>query len=124
MHRLTKREADNLRRELIVAQQNKCALCLDTLDGKTACLDHNHQTGLVRAVLCLNCNGIEGKIFNLCRRAKRGSTEINFRSNLHNYWSMHTPEKSNGVLHPTHRTPDEKRALRNKRARLRRKNRS
>lgn len=121
MHRLTKREADNLRKELIVSQNNTCALCLDTLEGKTACLDHDHRTGLVRSVLCLNCNGIEGKIFNLCRRAKRKFTEQHFLMQVYHYWLLHTAEKSGGVLHPSHRTADEKRILRNKRARLRRK---
>lgn len=124
MHRLTKRQADELRRSLIAAQDNRCALCEDTLEGKTACLDHDHRTGLIRSVLCLNCNGIEGKIFNLCRRAKRNSTEVNFLASVYLYWLSHTPERSTGLTHPAHRTPEEKRVLRNKRARLRRKNKA
>lgn len=121
MKRLTRKEADALRRELIVKQDNRCALCRDTLDGKTACLDHDHRTGQVREVLCLNCNGIEGKIFNLCRRAKRQGTEALFLASVYDYWAKHGTENVNGFLHPTHKTADEKRLARNARARRRRR---
>lgn len=119
MKRLSRSEADNLRKALVVSQENKCALCLDTLDGKTACLDHDHRTGKIRAVLCLNCNGIEGKIFNLCRRAKRNRTEADFLVSVFDYWMEHAG-LADAPIHPTHKTDDEKRALRNKRARQRR----
>ena len=39
-------------------QQGKCALCAKTLGigaGKHA-IDHDHDTGIVRALLCLRCN--------------------------------------------------------------------
>ena len=120
MSRLTRPEADALRRVLIVKQENKCALCKDTLDGKTACLDHDHQTGRVRTVLCLNCNGIEGKIFNLCRRGKRNRTVSEFLTDVLNYWSS---DYKDNPLHPTFRTLEEKRLRRNAKARKRRSSR-
>lgn len=120
MHRLTRAGADEFRRSLIAKQNNRCALCADTLDGKTACLDHDHRTGHIRSVLCLNCNGIEGKIFNLCRRAKRQRTEIDFLTSVFDYWMQHNGLRDQPI-HPSHRTKEEKRALANKRARKRRK---
>ena len=118
MRRLTKSEAEIFRNGLIGLQGNRCALCKDTLVGKRACLDHDHRTGQIREVLCLNCNGIEGKIFNLCRRAKRNQTERWFLAALGEYWEKHSSESQH--IHPAHRTADEKRLARNKRARLRR----
>jgi hypothetical protein len=37
-------------------QAGLCLICLRDLDGK-AHVDHDHQTGEVRGVLCFNCNG-------------------------------------------------------------------
>jgi 5-methylcytosine-specific restriction endonuclease McrA len=62
-----------LRDRLIKEQDGKCLLCAIDLSTVVACLDHDHETGLIRGVLCQNCNGIEGKITNLARRAKRNS---------------------------------------------------
>lgn len=125
MKRLTKKESEVLRGSLIAAQDNTCVLCLDTLEGKTACLDHDHKSGRIRSVLCLNCNGIEGKIFNLCRRAKRDRTETDFLVSLFYYWMAHDasnpiPEGKEVFIHYLHKTEAEKRSLRNKKARLRR----
>jgi len=120
MKRLTRKDADHLRETLVYAQKFKCALCREPFEGKTACLDHDHRTGVIREVLCLNCNGIEGKIFNLCRRAKRKGTERQFLSAVGDYWDMHANPEGTLYLHPTHRTADEKRLARNAKARKRR----
>lgn len=39
--------------ELALRQQNRCAIC--DLEKKLY-LDHNHSTGNIRGLLCLNCN--------------------------------------------------------------------
>jgi hypothetical protein len=43
---------------MLVAQDNKCALCGDEFDGDSlkACLDHCHTTGKNRGLLCSRCN--------------------------------------------------------------------
>jgi len=43
---------------LLAKQNNRCAICRELLEGKKACIDHNHAQGLkaVRAILCDLCN--------------------------------------------------------------------
>lgn len=119
-NRLDKKQLDALRVEIANNQGNCCALCGESLHGKKACLDHNHSTGAIRSVLCVNCNGIEGKVFNLARRAKQKKTPVEWVKGLIEYWEFHA-ECPRSEIHPTHKTEDEKRLLRNKRARLKRK---
>jgi recombination endonuclease VII len=42
---------------MLRAQLWRCPICLTALTLKTAHVDHDHQTGRLRAVVCLNCNG-------------------------------------------------------------------
>jgi hypothetical protein len=39
---------------LINEQNNKCGIC--QTDMKKPCIDHNHTSGIVRMLLCTNCN--------------------------------------------------------------------
>ena len=41
---------------ILELQDNKCAICHDVLTH----IDHNHETGKVRGILCLKCNSILG----------------------------------------------------------------
>lgn len=101
-------------------QGGKCWLCDIDLSTVTPCLDHDHESGRLRGVLCQNCNGIEGKIHNLARRGKRGKTKVDFLERILRYWNNFSgcPRE---YIHPTHKTEDEKRLRRNKKARERRK---
>lgn len=116
--------------QIQVAQGNKCPLCTANFgDGKLVgkkvvpkyipVLDHNHDNGKLRGVLCNNCNGMEGKIKNRVRRAKRNLTDVEWLQNLLDYWTLHEVPRS-PYVYPTHKTEDDKRLLRNKRARLKR----
>ena len=40
---------------MIKAQNNKCAICKNEFT-KTPSIDHCHNTGLVRGLLCSDCN--------------------------------------------------------------------
>lgn len=42
---------------MLDAQAWACPVCRVTLTLKTAHVDHDHQTGAVRGILCFNCNG-------------------------------------------------------------------
>ena len=125
--RISKAEVPSVRQRLLAQQGNLCALCgvnlalKEVVKGKVkpkyrACLDHCHQGGQIRGVLCNNCNGVEGKIFNLAVRAKRGGTEIQFLANLVRYLHKHRTNQS-GLDHPLHLTSEEKRLERNKKQR-------
>lgn len=68
-----------IRKEIADRQENKCLLCGCDLSDKIAVLDHQHKrkktdknivdnNGLVRGVLCSECNALEGKIFNNSNR--------------------------------------------------------
>lgn len=53
--------------EMFKAQNSRCAICekheTRTFKGKTMrlCLDHDHETGKIRALLCHDCNTGLGK---------------------------------------------------------------
>jgi len=46
---------------MVAAQGNRCAICdKDMGEGRDRNVDHDHLTGLVRALLCNRCNGALG----------------------------------------------------------------
>jgi hypothetical protein len=49
---------------MLADQNNCCAICDShvTLFKKQLAVDHNHETGEVRGLLCLACNGGIGKL--------------------------------------------------------------
>lgn len=52
--------------EMHRAQSGRCAICLTTkpggFGGKHLHIDHDHETGRVRGLLCSNCNSAIGKL--------------------------------------------------------------
>jgi hypothetical protein len=114
--RIKASELPAVRSALVQSQQYVCALCPEPLPVASACVDHNHRTGLIRGALCRNCNGIEGKIFNLANRAKRTMETKDYLGKLILYWIKHETDQT-GLYHHLHKTADEKRDRRNKKAR-------
>jgi len=96
-------------------QGNECPLCKQQMNEDTV-VDHDHASGDVRAVLCRWCNSCLGKIENWSNRVGRGIVPLQFLANTVEYLRFHTAYPSN-LKYPTHKTEDEKRLLRNKRAR-------
>ncbi len=121
MTRITTAQIAPVRAKLLGQQKYLCPLCQGSMKGgkKKPALDHNHQTGYLRDVLCLNCNGMEGKIFNLARRCGKGE-ELRFLQNLMDYWNKHETPQHGGLFHPTHKTSEEKRLATNAKARKKR----
>lgn len=60
-------------KELWEYQEGKCAICGGVnKSGKELFVDHNHQTGKIRGLLCMHCNHAIGKFnddINLLQRA-------------------------------------------------------
>lgn len=42
--------------ELLRAQDFKCAICEETPIRRSLCVDHDHDTGAIRGLLCDSCN--------------------------------------------------------------------
>jgi len=84
-------------------QGGMCPLC--GRGWQDAVLDHCHTTGKVRNVLCRLCNSLEGKIENWIKRYGRGVQRELFLFNLIKYWEE---DYSKNLIHPKHRTEEEK----------------
>ena len=46
--------------EMLEAQCNGCAICGQLPSGRRLIVDHDHETGIVRGLLCFNCNVMLG----------------------------------------------------------------
>ena len=54
-----------LYQQMLSDQESGCAICQKPCgSGKRLAVDHNHETGKVRGLLCLSCNQFIGKIEN------------------------------------------------------------
>lgn len=125
MKKLKQSDVPKVRNALAEVQRFFCPLCLkrwSVAERRRAvdmCLDHDHKTGHIRGVLCRNCNGMEGKLNTIAKRAKRSGSELEWLRRVVEYWET-AKARPLPYLHPTHKTEDEKRLLRNKRARIKR----
>ena len=99
----------NYRTKIAKKQKGLCAICKTTLPkiGGGVSLDHQHKRkadpiglnggGLIRGVLCRDCNVFEGKIWNNSKRYGKFSGLPTFLRNLANYL-----EKENyPYIHPS-----------------------
>lgn len=122
MTRIKTSQIAPVRAKLLEQQKYICPLCQGSMKGgwKKPALDHNHQTGYLRDVLCLNCNKFEGKMYNGANRSKGNLTPKQWIQNLLDYWSRHETPQHGGLFHPTHKTPEEKRLAKNAKARQKR----
>lgn len=98
---LTQTNIKDIRDSIAKEQNNKCLLCGCELTDKIAVLDHQHKVrksdpnvvdgnGLVRGVLCSECNALEGKIFNNSTRFLHYPTKekrIEFLAKLIEYYN-------------------------------------
>lgn len=71
LYRITIEDYD----EMYIAQNGKCAVCgsENIIDGKRKmlCVDHNHETGKVRGLLCRDCNLAAGLLEDDSERASK-----------------------------------------------------
>lgn len=119
--KLKAREVAEIRAEIAQRQGNVCALCKRKFTAaQIPVLDHDHSTGAIRGVLHRGCNSLLGKWENNAPRY--GVVDLIAASaGLAQYLRFHEWDVT-GLIHPTHKTADEKRLLRNARARKARAN--
>lgn len=116
--RLKQSDLQNFRAEQLSRQNGLDPVILKPITAP--CVDHSHERGFIRMVLQREVNAAEGRVWNTYRRYIRhlGVTFTEFLQGL--LW-YHQQDFSANPLHPTFRDAEEKRVLRNKRARLKRK---
>ena len=113
--RLNARQLKEWREATWVAQGKRCALTGYTISAAEAVADHDHCTGHLRAVLHRGVNSLLGKQENNYRRY--GVSLPMLRAMAPAIAAYIEKDYSANVFYHTHRTEDEKRELRNKRAR-------
>lgn len=102
-----------VRTRLVAQQGGRCAICM--LPIKRECLDHDHDTGAIRGAACSGCNALLGKLENNHKRYGVQNLAA-FANGVAAYLSRHSINIT-GYLHPSHKDEEEKRVLRNARAR-------
>ena len=114
------KDIKGLRDLYLQEQRGLCALCHEPVDPTEAVLDHCHKTGYLRAVLHRGCNAYIGHMENnLARNRITPSRLAMILANFEIYTKTHRL-----VLHPTHRTPEEKALRAKKRAKAARAKRT
>lgn len=120
--KLKQKDIQVIKNKILKEQKYRCGLCginLTSVPSRTICLDHDHTTGFIRGVLCSNCNGGEGKVKTQATRCKRGGSKENWIKSVLLYWLIHSVPQTN-YIHPSHKTVQEKRLSKNKKAREKR----
>lgn len=103
--KLKYKDIPRVKAELMLEQNNICYICkrdLSKLKPRDRCLDHNHETGKIRSVLCRSCNAIEGKVRKLHIKMglrKAGVPYEDLICNLFNYIYM----DDSHYIHPKHK---------------------
>lgn len=115
IRKLKTSEIPQVRLETLKAQGGICPLCVEPIEKPA--LDHDHSLGHIRGVLCLNCNGMEGRIRSYGVRARRHLTYLEWLTNLLAYLVKHADDQT-GLIHPLHKTPEEKKEAAAKKRKL------
>jgi hypothetical protein len=98
---------------MLSEQGGRCAVCQLPLTAAQAVLDHDHETGAVRGILHRGCNGILGKLENGASMLRDLTAFVN---GVAPYLRKHATNVT-GLIYSEFKTADEKRELRNARAR-------
>jgi len=116
---MTKIKASEIRayrQQAVQDQGYVCPLCEQALTQQDAVLDHRHSDGLIRQAIHRFCNTFLGKIENNVIRNR--ITPDQLQAILRNYESYVATTQP--ILHPTHRTQEERLLRNKKRAKSRR----
>jgi hypothetical protein len=100
--RLKYSEVAQVRRNLLLLQNNKCLICHRTVPTKEWCLDHNHETGKIRGVLCRGCNSVEGKVRRAFIRYGLKKAKVDYYRFLLDL-AQYTLISETDMIHPKHK---------------------
>ncbi len=106
MIQLKQKDVKPLRSKLLKDQNNLCLICKNHIND--GCLDHHHKkrikgSGLIRGVLCSQCNVYLGKIENNAPRYGITNTDLSDRlRSIANYLDMDDLP----FIHPSERKKD------------------
>lgn len=117
MDQLKASQVPGVRAKLLADQGGKCALCGLSCTPAQAVLDHCHREGFIRGTLHRSCNSLLGKLEN--NRARYGlGNDAQFAAFLGGVVKyLHSSKNKYSTLHPTFKTPEQKRLARNAKAR-------
>lgn len=115
MHRIKVIEIPTYRTLYAKEQNNICPLCNKQIHDPI--LEHNHKNGMIRGTTCRKCNSVLGSIENAGKRFGVSVEDlIQITRNFENHIKNVKP-----ILHPTYRSPEEKKAQAKIRAAKKRK---
>lgn len=103
-------------------QSGVCPVCgkdLTSVATKNLVVDHNHKTGVVRAVMHRGCNGVEGRILKYVMTWGKASTMqqvIETLERLIAFWKYHREPRTEWIYY-LHKTEAEKKAAYNRKRR-------
>ena len=118
MRRIKRTEVAAVLSQLVKKQDRKCAVCGQPFTRwDVPVLDHCHVTGFIRGALHNSCNGTEGRVRKVAQRGHKGVSSNEYLVGLGQYLD----KKPLNLLHPEHKTDEEKRLERNAKARAKRK---
>lgn len=117
--KLKQSEVAAWRQAKIIRQGGKCDLCKQPIAPGEDVGDHDHATGLMRAVLHRSCNAALGKVENALKRCGVRAPAA-FLAGAWPYLQKHQTPQGPLILHYTYKNADELRELRNLRARRKR----
>ena len=123
MRKLARTSMDSWKRKHLREEQGGlCPLCSQPIDlgiKGEGVVDHNHDTGEIRAVLHRSCNAAEGKVANAIGRWGTKDTSYEsireFAQRLVHYWYA----DGVGMVYHAHKTPEERAAADKLKARKR-----
>lgn len=110
------KDIKQLREQILIEQRGLCAICGEVVMPDEAVLDHCHKTGYIRSVLHRGCNAFIGHMEN--NQARNRITPNRLSKILTNF--IYYVNTHRLLVHPTHKTPEEKAERAKKRAKQRR----
>jgi len=120
--KMKRTQIPEIRKMLMAKQNGVCPVCKGDLTRTMAInivIDHDHETGNVRAVMHRGCNKAEGSVLSTLRRwgkAESKTEVIKTLENLLEFWKLHKQDQT-GITYYGHKTSTEKRLAVNKKRR-------